>query len=132
MRCGTSGSGTEIQTRTYRNINGYIGIASAFFRTGSSEVYKEGIRRADDLDALALVRRAGPKRFRMKNIVGAGEELGEYVPGPEQLGFIAEEMPAEIRVDDGYEITRMLAVLWKAVQELDARIPTPGTTGPIR
>lgn len=113
MQGGNGGSGTELQSRPDGSSTSfYNGFAGAFFRTASSRNYKRDIA---DVPGAALdrLRALRPRQYRLDN---AGPQA------PVTYGFVAEELPADLRAGDGYEVNAVLAALVAAVQELDRRM----------
>ena len=88
--------------------------ASAFNVATSSEKVKTDIVDLSD-EALPMVRKTKARRYRLKS---------EQFPD-EQIGLVIEESPSLILGANGESIDlyRMVTLLWKAVQELDANMP---------
>lgn len=106
-------SGTQaIQARTY-NDNAYIPVAASAFQQASSADLKQNIKDFSG-SAMEIIRRARVRKFVYKS-----------APTEERIGFLADEAPFEFkcRADDGsISLGDVVAVLVKAVQELDARL----------
>lgn len=86
-----------------------------------------------DLEGSALdrLRQARPRTYRRKPVgpVAVDGTVGPAPVPPMEVGFVAEEVPAEARVvlDDGaagpgYSLSALLALTVAAVKELDARL----------
>jgi len=91
--------------------------ASAFNVATSSEKVKTDIVDLSEA-ALPMVRKTKPRRYKLKD---------EKFPD-EQIGLVIEESPSLILGANGESIDlyRMVTLLWKAVQELDANMPGGG------
>lgn len=95
----------------------------------SDERAKEDIEDAV-IDGLGKVRRTKVRRYKWKRRPGDRPE----VVGGTATGFVAQEVPSEAQVSMpgnvdlgitnpvGYSVDGMLVVLWKAVQDLDAKV----------
>lgn len=131
LRAGDGGSGLELQSRVSSfggvvSTSAYNGYAGTFFRVVSSERYKEGIEDAP-LGAMDLLRSLHPVQFRYRDVEPEEGQEPEKprAPGRLRRGFIAEELPEGLREGDGYDLSKLLAIVVQALQELDARTPGP-------
>ena len=111
----------------------------------SSRVGKRNLRAARDLDPRQAVRMARPHRFEKEHLDegpvwdGRGNKLRGARPAPEQLGFVAEDMPdvvtqmvyeAQPGLDLlGVNIDAVITLLWQGLgdlhDQLDARHAGP-------
>jgi hypothetical protein len=98
--------------------NTYAVVGAKSYRTYSSAAFKKNIRKFDG-ESISFIRDISPKTFNFLSKDPAAPEV-------DHLGFIAEDLPEEVRGGDGYYLPGMIALLWKAVQELDAKVESNG------
>lgn len=78
----------------------------------SERRFKKNVR-PWDIDALGAIRAHDPQRYQFVN-----SRLDE-----DRFNLIADDLPDEVRRADGYSVGAVIALLWKAVRELDERMP---------
>lgn len=137
IRIGEGTSGVEVQSRPYFSTSSYQGFAASFFRTASSERYKENISDApvDGLttlrslkvreyepvdDSSDTARAASVERFREP------DPSLRSKPKRRRRGFIAEELPAHLQIDDGYDLVEMVSLCVQGIQELSEQVEQRG------
>lgn len=118
LRIGESGSGVEFQSRPAGSTATYNGYAAAFFRNASSEQYKDNIADTPS-GALGLLTSLRPREYDPKPD-GAAAAKGR--PARRRRGFVAEELPDTLRIDDGYDLVEMVALCVQGIQELTDRM----------
>jgi hypothetical protein len=123
---GTDGiTSSRLLVRNNANTQ-FRDIAAGAFAVSSSQEVKYGIREFDG-DPVQHLRASTPKHFRRH---------GDLESDAERLGFIAEEMPDEVRrsirrvptdgdepeVIETVDLGAISALLWAAVQRIDKRV----------
>jgi hypothetical protein len=96
------------------NGNGAHVTAAGVWTNGSSRVYKERIAALDGEEALATLAALEPVRYRGR----------EDASGEEYLGFIAEDVPELVAMNDRQGLSPMdlVAVLTRVMQEQQTRL----------
>jgi hypothetical protein len=99
------------------------GTTNGSFVIASDERLKDDIKEAPNY--LAQVRGTRVIKFKPKTSQAQTRSDVEEI-----VGFVAQEIPFEAKAFDnaeewaGVDVPQMLAILWKAVQELSDRVPT--------
>lgn len=132
-----------LSTKNYVQVRNYFdsayGYIQAYVATPSSEQFKRNIELWQG-NALEKINAAPVREWN--RVVGAappglmGSHDGEILSEYKVIGPVLEEMPDEVRPDgsmDAYDVSAAIGLLWKAVQELDAKkvdLPTPEPVAP--
>jgi len=105
---GNVGIGTTSPSHPLQMASGAHVTSGGVWTDASSREYKENIRALSSAEALAALSELEPSRFNYK-----------ADPGEEQVGFIAEDVPALVATKDRKGLSPMdiVAVLAKVVQE---------------
>lgn len=133
-------NGVWLELKDWTDVN-WIGMRAATFTAMSDRATKDDISDFTG-SALARIRGARVRRYRRKRgrptRVGRDEHgrpvatdevdtSAPVAPGPEEIGLVAQEAPAEIvhPTGDGtlgIDLYQMASLLWAGLQELDKRI----------
>lgn len=128
----SDGTGGRLDIRD-ANASIYMPVWASAFVPSSSEVHKGDIRTYNE-DAAGSIRGLTAKRFRRKKSTPLHDERKGPAPKAsteleprEEIGFIAEEVPAEFRVEGGdlgpgIDIVGILATNVRATQEILDRL----------
>lgn len=110
----TGGTNPTFQFRNGADT-AWWGLEALSFVQSSSREFKTGISDYAT-EALPAVRQTKVRRYLVAN------------DPAERIGLIAEESPTDILGPDhnSIDLYQMIALLWKAIQELDAKIPGGG------
>lgn len=109
----TSANGLQARTA---NDAGFAPMSASAFNVSSERAFKNDITPAG-LDATAAVKATRAKRWKWNWNADTDD-----APPKTELGLIADELPEEVRAEDGYSVTAVVALLWDALREANERI----------
>lgn len=104
----------EVRVVTPDSAGTYKPIRASSFPTGSSIAYKSNLEKIEEteIDALALITNTQVWKYHLNSNLEAG------IYDKPKIGVIAEMVESIIRDEDGVDAYSMVALAWKAIQEL--------------
>lgn len=113
LRVGSDAGGIHCLNNS---TGGYVTITASGFPIGSKRETKTNIKPIDK-NVLNTVINTKVYEYDLKSALESNSNYSKFI------GLIYEEVPTEIHgSEDGIDIYRMCSILWKAVQELTAKV----------
>lgn len=105
----------DYSTGTFQSFTG-----SAFVVSSKLRVKKDVEKQTFDTDD--VLGKNGAHRWKRKIVDDDGKEQKTPEDAPTEIGLIADYLPDELRVGEGYSVTAVVAFLWDALKESNERI----------
>ena len=107
----------EMRVVTPDSSGTYRPLRASSFPTGSSISYKTNLERVDErVDALTLISETDVWHYHLKS------NVDNFIFDKPKIGVIAEMVNPLIRDEDGVDPYSMVAVAWRAIQQLSEKV----------